>query len=282
MSRTRKAVFAVALTVMLAALVFIVIYVVKQHEANEIYDELRSKVAVPHELAPVQPKPADTAEQGAVTERDTTESDTPEPDTTEPVEPYVSPLDFDVIREPNEDIYAWLDIPGTDIAYPVVQHPTDDVYYLEHTIEGKHRLPGSIYTERWNSRDFSDFLTVVYGHCMKNGTMFGSLRKFKSRTYMEEHPTVSFYTTEGEYHYKIFAAVTYPDAYLPNAFDYSTETGRQAFIDSIVNNPKLKGYVNTEIAVTPEDRFVALSTCVGNYSYRLLVIGVLDKDISTK
>lgn len=279
MSRARKIVFACALTVMLAALAFIVVYVVNQYEANKIYDELRDKVNIPAEHVSDETEPADTAEPGDTTQPDTAEPDTTQPDTTAPEGPYVSPLDFDMICETNQDIYAWLDIPGTDISYPVAQHPTDDAYYLNHTIERKNRLPGAIYTEKWNSKDFSDFLTVVYGHCMKNGTMFGNLKKFKSQSYMEEHPTITFYTPEGEYHYKIFAAVTYPDKYLPKAFDYSTEAGRQKFIDSIL---KKSGYVNTAIEVTPEDRFVALSTCVGNDSYRLLVIGVLDKEISAK
>ena len=277
MSRTRKTVFICAVIVMVAALAFIAVYIIRQHDAGEVYDDLQDKISSP---TSEPTKPSEPATEPTETQAATEPATEPETEPTEP--PYVSPLDFDEIRKPNEHIYAWMEIQDTDIRYPVVQHPTDDTYYLNHTVEGKNRLPGSIYTEKWNSQDFSDFLTVVYGHNMKNGTMFGSLRKFRTKSYMQEHRTISFYTPEGEYHYKIFAAVTYSNAYLPSAFDYSTEAGRQGFIDSIVNVRDLSSYVDQDISVTPEDRLVVLSTCVGNDAYRLLVVGVLDRESSTK
>lgn len=281
MSKARKTVLICAIVVMVAALAFIAVYLLGQREAGDVYEDLQDKVPSPTD----EPSPSDVPSPSD----DPSPSDKPEEKPPEPVTdpepsetPYVSPLDFDEIRKPNEHIYAWMEIQDTDIRYPVVQHPTDDTYYLNHTVEGKNRLPGSIYTEKWNSQDFSDFLTVVYGHNMKNGTMFGSLRKFRAKSYMEEHPVISFYTPEGEYHYRIFAAVTYSNAYLPKAFDYSTEAGRQGFIDSIVNVRDLSSYVDKDITVTAQDRLVVLSTCVGNDAYRLLVVGVLDKESSTK
>lgn len=278
MSKTRKIVFICALIVMIAAVAFIIVYVVRQHEAGEVYDDLQNKVETPPLDEPAEPIQPVTPPQTADPDPDPEPPTDPEPEE----EPYVSPLDFDEIRKPNQDIYAWLEIQDTDIRYPVAQHPTDDEYYLNHTIEGKNRLPGSIYTEKWNSRDFSDFLTVIYGHNMKNGTMFGTLRKFRQASYVAEHPIISLYTPEGEYHYRIFAAVTYSNAYLPIAFDYTTEAGRQGFIDSIMNVRDLSSYIDREAQVTPDDRLVVLSTCVGNDAYRLLVVGVLDKESSTK
>lgn len=296
MSTRRKAVFACALTVMAAAVGFILFYLGSEDRDHKVYEELQEKVAVP----PIVDAPV-TAPDGAAAPFDPADSDPgpgQEPDAEpvpgetdgqaapeeppEPEEPYVSPLDFDEIRRPNEDIYAWLDIPDTDIQYPVVQHPTDDAYYLDHTIEGKARYPGSIYTEKCNSKDFSDFLTVVYGHNMKNGTMFGELKKFRNGKYADEHPMISFYTPEGEYHYRVFAAVTYSNAYLPNAYDYDSPQGREDFIDSIRGVRDLNSYVDREAEVTADDRLVVLSTCMGNDSYRLLVVGVLDKELSTK
>ena len=274
MSKARKIVFVCAVIVMIAGLAFIAVYLLGQREAGKVYEDLQEKVTSP---TSEPTKPVETATTKPVETEAATEP------VTEPTEPpYVSPLDFDEIREPNEHIYAWMEIQDTEIRYPVVQHPTDDTYYLNHTVEGANRLPGSIYTEKWNSQDFSDFLTVVYGHNMKNGTMFGSLKSFRAKSYMEEHPVISFYTPEGEYHYRIFAAVTYSNAYLPTAFDYETETGRQGFIDSITNVRDLSSYINKDIEVTTEDRLVVLSTCMGNDAYRLLVVGVLDRENSTK
>ena len=82
------------------------------------------------------------------------------------------PIDFASLKETNPDIYAWIEIPDTNVNYPIVQSADDDSYYLNHTIDGQEGYPGSIYTEKVNAKDFSDFNTVIYGHDMKDGSMF--------------------------------------------------------------------------------------------------------------
>lgn len=77
------------------------------------------------------------------------------------------PIDFASLKETNPDIYAWIEIPDTNVNYPIVQSADDDSYYLNHTIDGQEGYPGSIYTEKVNAKDFSDFNTVIYGHDMK-------------------------------------------------------------------------------------------------------------------
>ena len=65
-------------------------------------------------------------------------------------------IDWEALREENEDIYAWIYIPNTNIDYPILQHPTDDMYYLEHNLDGSSGLPGCIYTEKINAKNFTD------------------------------------------------------------------------------------------------------------------------------
>ncbi|MCD7708953.1 MAG: class B sortase, partial [Clostridiales bacterium] len=84
-------------------------------------------------------------------------------------------LDWDSLRETNSDIYAWIYIPGTNVDYPVLQHPTDDTYYLNYNMNGTRGYPGCIYTELATSKEFTDFNTVIYGHNMRNKTMFATL-----------------------------------------------------------------------------------------------------------
>lgn len=86
-------------------------------------------------------------------------------------------VDFAALWEQNEDVYAWITVPGTLVDYPVLQHPSDDEYYLHHTIDHVEGLPGSIYSETVNAKDFTDMNTILYGHNMKNDTMFGSLHE---------------------------------------------------------------------------------------------------------
>lgn len=71
----------------------------------------------------------------------------------------------------NPDVYAWITVPGTEIEYPILQHPSDNSYYFMHNIDGSYGYPGCIYTENLNSKDFADNNTVIYGHDMKNDSM---------------------------------------------------------------------------------------------------------------
>lgn len=286
MSRKRTVVLVCALAVMVAAIALIIVVAVSREEAGDIYEDLQSQVTIPPVTEPDSSEPPDTKPDEPETPPTEPEPEAPsvgpeEPE--EPKEPYVSPINFESLRKTNEDIYAWITIPDMDvISYPVVQHPTDDTYYLKHTIEGREGFPASIYTEKWNSKDFTDRVTIIYGHNMADGTMFGPLYRFSSSTYMREHRIISLYTPEGEFHYRIWASVTYSDAYLPYVFDLTTEEGVGAFIRSIQNVRDLNSFVDSEVEVSETDRFVVLSTCRPDNRYRLLVVGVLDEELSTK
>lgn len=70
-------------------------------------------------------------------------------------------LDWDSLHEENQDIYAWIYVPNTTVDYPILQHPTDNSYYLNYNIDGTKGYPGCIYTEDYNSKDFSDINTVI-------------------------------------------------------------------------------------------------------------------------
>ena len=91
----------------------------------------------------------------------------------------IIPVKFGELQSVNPDVYAWITVPGTEIDYPILQHPSDNSYYLMHNIDGSYGYPGCIYTENLNSKDFTDNNTVIYGHNMKNGSMFAQLHKFE-------------------------------------------------------------------------------------------------------
>lgn len=185
-------------------------------------------------------------------------------------------IDFQLLWEANEDIYAWMEIPGTNIAYPVLQHDSDDSYYLNHTIDHEEGLPGSIYSERISNKDFSDFIHIIYGHNMKAGTMFAQLHKFKDATFFEANDSILIYTPEHTYTYEIFAAVVNDDRHIMYSYDFSTEEGRMEFLDDILNNADNRNQYRKGAAITAEDKILVLSTCVGGESdKRYLVVGVL-------
>ena len=103
--------------------------------------------------------------------------DAPVGNTAEPEPAYVSPIDFASLQERCPDIYAWLEIPDTDISYPVAQN-ADDTWYLTRDIDGNYSSDGTLFTESaYNGTDLTDPATVIYGHRMNSGAMFGTLQK---------------------------------------------------------------------------------------------------------
>jgi sortase, SrtB family len=176
----------------------------------------------------------------------------------------------------NPDIYAWIYIPDTLIDYPVLQHPTDNLYYLNYNLDGSRGYPGCIYTEDYNAKDFSDPNTVIYGHNMKNGTMFAGLHKFEDSAYFEEHPYVYIYTEEKLYVYEIFAAYESGNEHILYNNDFANEYVYSNYLEDIFAIRAMNSNIKEGAEVTAEDRIVTLSTCVANKSdRRYLVQGVL-------
>lgn len=188
--------------------------------------------------------------------------------------PYVSPIDFDALHAQNEHIYAWIELPGTGLAYPILQHPTIDTYYLNITVDGYEGYPGSIFTFPIEGQRFDQFNTVIYGHNMMDGSMFGDLKSFRSEWYMREHRQLKIYTPEETLTYTIFAALTYDDRLITLSYDDFDRADRQAYLDSILSSDGL--FLTDDVTVDTDSHLVTLSTCIGGMpNNRLLVLGVL-------
>ena len=185
-------------------------------------------------------------------------------------------IDWEALKKQNEDIYAWIYIPDTKINYPILQHPTEPSYYLKHNIDHSTGLPGCIYTQNYNSTDFTDPNTVIYGHNMKNKTMFGSLHNFEDNLFFEEHPYVYIYTPEKTLVYEIFAAYEYSDAHVLLNFDYETPESFELYLESVRSIKEMNSHQREETVVTSADKIITLSTCIsGKDDKRWLVQAVL-------
>ena len=187
------------------------------------------------------------------------------------------PIDFESLNETNEDIYAWITVPGTDVDYPVLQSSNeDDDYWLNRTVEGIEGLPGSIYTRQVNKKDFSDNNTIIYGHNMKNDTMFGSLHDFENKEFFDNNKEIIVYTPEHIYKYEVFAAVVHSDENIMTSYDFDDELGRKEFLNSIYSNKDSRSNINKNVEITKDDKIITLSTCIGSEkNHRYLVLGVL-------
>lgn len=202
-----------------------------------------------------------------------------EPQTAEETEtdpPVEIPIDFASLQERNPDVYAWITVPATQIDYPILQSPDDNSYYLTHTIDGEEKTEGAIFTENYNHTDMEDPNTVIYGHDMRNGSMFQNLLNYQDRTFFDENREVIIYTPDAIRHYKIFAAYLYDDRHLLQSFNfYNTDVYRQ-YLDSIFSIRDMSACIDTSVEVDTDDKIITLSTCYGSQSdKRYLVQAVL-------
>ena len=189
-----------------------------------------------------------------------------------------TPVNFDELKRINPDIYAWIEIPNTVVNYPIVQKEDNNAYYLNHTVEGKKSAYGSIYTENYNSKDFSDFSTLIYGHNMKNGTMFGQLKKFRDNNFFEQNRYIFIYTPGRIMKYEIFGAYTWSNEHVLLSNNFETEENRQVYLEKIFSTRDMNSRIKRDIEVTEKDKIITLSTCMNNNAKRLLISGVLVYD----
>lgn len=187
-------------------------------------------------------------------------------------------IDFAALQqEKNAHIYAWITVPGTVIDYPVVQHPDLPDYYLDHNLDGSKGYPGGIYTQMYNSKDWTDQNTVIYGHNMKNGTAFAGLHKFEDNKFFEENKYVYIYTEDGKIRvYEIFAAYEYTNINLVTTYLLLGQDSYAEYLASIYSLDGMNNNFNTDITVSVEDKIITLETCITNRpDSRYLVQAVL-------
>lgn len=196
--------------------------------------------------------------------------------TEETAEPPDIPVDFESLQEYNPDIYAWITIPGTEVDYPIVQRPEDNAYYLTHNTDGEESAEGAIFTEDYNSRDFTDPNTVIYGHNMRNGSMFRSLHNYMDRSFFDENREVLIYMPDKILHYEIFSAYLYDSRHLLLSFDFDDPEVFARYLDDIKSIRGMNSFVDTSVEVTAEDKIITMSTCYkGMDDRRYLVQAVL-------
>ena len=181
-------------------------------------------------------------------------------------------IDFDKLRKTNKDVVGWIQFDEPKkISYPVVKGADNDKY-LTTTYEGKKNSSGAIFMDVANAGDFSDKNTFIYGHNMKNGSMFGQLRKFKTRDYYEQNPYFYIYTPDGkEVKYQIFAVCIVEDTSKSYTRFYNND---EEYLDYLKYIKSIARY-DTGVEVTAESKIVSLSTCTNvSETQRLLVHGV--------
>ena len=196
-----------------------------------------------------------------------------------------NPVDFESLQQGNDEIYAWIKIEDTEIDYPIVQSKNDDDFYLRHSAYDKSWLAsGAIYTQGMNSRDFSDPVTVIYGHNGYRETMFTALHEFENEEFFNSHEYFYIYMPQRKLTYQVVSAFKYDDRHTMNSFNFAVPQDLANFQETVKNPSSALKNVRTEldVAIDENSKIVVLSTCITNQkSNRYLVCGVLVKDEKT-
>lgn len=181
-----------------------------------------------------------------------------------------NPIDFDAYWQINKDVYAYIYLADSEIDYPILQHPNDDSYYLNYTIDHVKMYPASIYTERINSKDFTDKNTMIYGHNMNvDNTMFNAITRYADATFFESHKYFYIYTPTQILQYEVFAAYENDDTHIMYQYDFTNMESYQQFLNDILQKQGV--LYDTKVSLTTEDTVVTLSTCSEIENNRFIV-----------
>ncbi|MEA5026688.1 MAG: class B sortase [Erysipelotrichaceae bacterium] len=170
-------------------------------------------------------------------------------------------FDFDELYQINSSVIAWIKIDDSVIDYPVVQG-SDNEYYLNHLFDKTVNKMGSIFMDYRSNDDFSDRNTIIYGHNMKNGSMFAALTAYQQQDFYNTHQTISLYTVTNNYEVLIFAGFL-----TESTADYLqlTFVDDQDFLNYVAALRSASDFEST-VSVDADDRLITLSTCAYDFA----------------
>ena len=184
-------------------------------------------------------------------------------------------VDFEALRENGPDIIGWLNLPDTAINYPVTQ-ADDNEYYLHHLYDGTYNKVGCLFADYENQADFSDRNTIIYGHNMRDGSMFAALNEYGEQGYYDGHPQMYLVTPGGGYTMEIFTTFVAE----PGESGSDTSPWRLSWKDdgdytTWLSEMAGRSVIETDVTVTSSDKVLTLSTCTPGGKSRFIVIGKL-------
>ena len=193
-----------------------------------------------------------------------------------------NPVNFTELQAQNPDIYAWIHIPDTNVNYPVLQSDMDDNLYLDHDLYKDYSFPGAIYSQSKNNKEFTDRVTVLYGHNMLDGSMFATLHNFEDEEFFNSHPYFYVYTPTRKLTYEVVSAYDYDDRHILNSFDFSKNEVFSEWLTAAQSPHSLYSNVRSSVKLDLNSKMLVLSTCQNGGDGRYLVQGVMIKDEQTK
>ncbi len=180
-------------------------------------------------------------------------------------------VDFAALQELNPEVIAWIYMADSTINYPVVKTDNND-YYLNRLVDGTYNASGSIFADYRNTEGFVDYNNIIYGHHMKNGTMFSALTRFEAQDYYESHKKAYLITPNQHYELEFFSG--YVTDIADNAWELAFEDAGAAL--AWAQEGKKKSLFRSGISPAEGDRYVTLSTCTYDFDdARFVLVGKL-------
>lgn len=261
MSKGKKIILIILIIILVGSIAGVCYYLYSLNEAKDTNERLQEIAAA--DMSQTDKSPDDSSEAQSADTEEVSKSE------------FVSPINFTALKQENPDIYGWIRIEDTAIDYPILQSSTDDPdYYADYTVDKVQGYPGAIFTESdLNTDPFEDNVTVIYGHRMKDDTMFGSLDLWQEDEYRDTHSVVNIYTENHTYTYEITFVQIYDTRSILAKYDCSTQKGYSEFLTSLENVHSIPYWHSSKTQMTTDDHIIVLSTCYGDN--RLLVGAVL-------
>ena len=177
-------------------------------------------------------------------------------------------VDFNKLKEQNQETVAWIKVNGTNVDYPVVK-TTNNIFYLSHSFDKSNNIAGWIFADYKNQFNGTDKNMVIYGHNMRDSTMFGSLKNILNSDWYdnEENYKIILNMKNEEYIYKVFSIykIESEDYYIKTDFNSDNE------FEKFVNTIKQRSVKKFDIDVSNTDSILTLSTCANNNKYRVVL-----------
>ena len=174
-----------------------------------------------------------------------------------------APVNFDWLAEVNAEIYAWIYIPDTQINYPIAQHEgADQFFYLNHDFYGNPQFCGCIFSQEPNALDFSDPVTVLYGHNMLNGSMFQNLYFYiQDPEFFNDHKYIYIYMRDETLVYEVISAYYSDNRNILTTHDFSNPTVFADYLEECRNPRTMERHVREDVSLDSDSRILTLSTC---------------------
>lgn len=256
----RRVVMCVSAVVFLFSAGMLVYIFAGYHKADNIYQSVEQSV-----FTPVQ--------QATASNPDTPALDNPQPPSIPLETGIVSGFTYNhaALLDINSDSVGYMIIPAINICLPVVQG-SDNSFYLDHAVTGEYSGNGTLFIDYRIEEALDAANTIIYGHAMKNGSMFGSLYKLKNASFFNTGTNDTFYIYSGNniYTYRIYSIHTTPAVSTAYTYSFADDDAFNAYIDDMIT----QSLVTTAVRPAPGDKTMTLSTCTNDDDIRLIVQAV--------